>query len=296
MTFSPERNEMRRSNHLKYVFMALSTLIALLLIKTTVYAATGYTWLPNYAAASSIAKRIAAPEGFERIETRSGSFEDWLRHLPLKKGRPPVHLYNGVKKENQYAHHAIIDIDVGKEDLQQCADAVIRLRAEYFFSTGELDKIKFRFTSGHVAEYKKWMEGYRPVVLGNVVKWVKTAKKDPSYSNFRNGYLNKVFTYAGSASLAAELKKVNDVSRIKIGDVFIQGGHPGHAVIVVDMAADKITGKKIFLIAQSFMPAQEMHILKNPGDSRLSPWYELDFGEELETPNWTFKKNDLKRF
>lgn len=280
----------------RFIFALLSVLIGLALFKTTSYTANKYSWLTNHTASESIAKRIATPEGSERIEASSGSFEDWLRHLPLKKGRPPVRLYNGVKKENQYAHHAIIDIDVGKEDLQQCADAVICLRAEYFFSTGELDKIKFRFTSGHVAEYKKWMEGYRPVVLRNVVKWIKTAKKDPSYANFRNGYLNKVFTYAGSASLAAELKKVNDVSRMKIGDVYIQGGHPGHAVIVVDMAADKITGKKIFLIAQSFMPAQEMHILKNPGDSRLSPWYELDFGEELETPNWTFKKNDLKRF
>lgn len=35
-------------------------------------------------------------------------------------------LYNGSQKPNQSVHYAVFDIDVGKEDLQQCADAVMR--------------------------------------------------------------------------------------------------------------------------------------------------------------------------
>jgi hypothetical protein len=44
------------------------------------------------------------------------------------------------------------------------------------------------------------------------------------------------------------------------------------------------------------MPAQEIQILKNPNNNKISPWYLSDFGEILKTPEWTFKKGDLKRF
>ena len=103
-----------------------------------------------------------------------------------------------------------------------------------------------------------------------------------------------IFSYAGTLSLSKELKTVN-VEDINIGDVFIQGGSPGHAVVVVDMAVDN-KGKNIFLLAQSYMPAQELQVLKNPGNALLSPWYSSDFGEVLQTPEWTFRKTDLKRF
>jgi hypothetical protein len=86
------------------------------------------------------------------------------------------------------------------------------------------------------------------------------------------------------------------IDQIEIGDVFVRGGSPGHAVIVVDLAADKATGKKVFLLAQSYMPAQDIHVLKNPADPKLSPWYASDFGEILETPEWTFSKGELMRF
>ncbi len=36
--------------------------------------------------------------------------------------------------------------------------------------------------------------------------------------------------------------------------------------------------------------------MKNPNDDGISPWYSTDFGEILKTPEWTFKKVDLKRF
>jgi hypothetical protein len=61
----------------------------------------------------------------------------------------------------------------------------------------------------------------------------------------------------------------------------------------VDVAQHKNSGKKVFLLAQSYMPAQEIHVLKNPDDPALSPWYRLDFGETLRTPEWSFSKNDL---
>jgi hypothetical protein len=44
------------------------------------------------------------------------------------------------------------------------------------------------------------------------------------------------------------------------------------------------------------MPAQEIQILKNPNNSSLSPWYAVDFGTSLQTPEWTFSSSQLKRF
>jgi len=82
---------------------------------------------------------------------------------------------------------------------------------------------------------------------------------------------------------------------MEIGDVFIVGGSPGHAIIVVDAAANEM-GDKIFLLAQSYMPAQQTHILLNPSDKEISPWYRLRDGEQLITPEWTFAWDDLRRF
>jgi hypothetical protein len=84
---------------------------------------------------------------------------------------------------------------------------------------------------------------------------------------------------------------------LEIGDVFIKGGSPGHAIIVVDVAIEKNSGNKIFLLAQSYMPAQSIHIVVNPNNSNISPWYSLDeIKTELYTNEWTFTKDELKRF
>ena len=254
-----------------------------------------YPWLGKYNHNQSIKARIVLPQGYERVEAVSGSFGHWLRMLPLKKGNPPVFLYNGKKKSNQTAHAAVIDIDVGNSDLQQCADAVIRLRAEYFFAREKFNLVSFRFTSGHQASLQKWQQGFRPRIRGNTVTWTKTANTDKTYQGFCK-YLNTVFTYAGSYSLSRELQPVSNKESMQIGDVFIQAGFPGHAVMVVDVAKNKTNGDTIFLLAQSYMPAQEVHLLKNPLNPTLSPWYHYQPEKALVTPEWPFKPGHLKRF
>ncbi|MBF0226594.1 MAG: DUF4846 domain-containing protein [Desulfobacterales bacterium] len=253
-----------------------------------------YPWTHNSTKSDTIANNIPVPNGYIRTKVSENSFQHWLRNLPLKDNKSAVYLYNGEKKFNQSAHFAVINIDVGNKDLQQCADAVIRLRAEYLYSIGNYDAIHFNFTSGHAAYFKKWIDGFRPIVKGNNVDWDKIEKHDSSYRNFRK-YLNIVFSYAGSYSLSKELKPIS-TGEMKIGDVFIKGGFPGHAVIVVDIATHTETGKKIFLIAQSYMPAQDIHILNNIINRKLNPWYDEDFGNNLLTPEWIFKANQLKRF
>jgi hypothetical protein len=237
---------------------------------------------------------IPLPQGFRRMKLARGSFGRWLRKLPLKPSGEPVLLYNGKEKENQEAHYAVVKMDIGDRDLQQCADAIIRLKAEYHFAMREYGRIRFNLTSGHRIPFLKWAAGYRLIVNGNRVKWIRSSKPDMSYANLR-AYLDIIFQYAGSYSLSKELNKVDPVD-LQPGDIFIQGGFPGHAVIVVDIAEHIDSGKKIFLLAQSFMPAQEIHVLKNPSSEDINPWYRFDFVDKLVTPEWTFKRDDIRRF
>ena len=41
------------------------------------------------------------------------------------------------------------------------------------------------------------------------------------------------------------------------------------------------------------MPAQQMHVLKNPAAADGSPWYPAAFDGELVTPEWTFAAGAL---
>jgi hypothetical protein len=242
---------------------------------------------------TTVKDRIMAPEGYERIDVDRGSFAEYLRNLPLKPHGSKVLYYDGREKGRD-VHMAVIDMDVGDRDLQQCADAVIRLRAEYLYKTGQYEDIHFNFTNGFNAEYIKWRQGNRISVNGSSVSWVEGAGYSEGYQSFRK-YLDMVFAYAGTLSLAGELQRI-DLSDIRIGDVFIKGGSPGHCVIVIDLAQCRETGKKAFLLAQSYMPAQDIHVLKNTQDDSISPWYAGEFGDRLITPEWTFERDQLMRF
>lgn len=243
---------------------------------------------------NTIQQRFQLPQGFVREEESKTSFDYFLRNLPLKPLGSNVLYFDGTTKPNRNVYEAVVDLPIGKQDLHQCADAVMRLRADYFYSQKQYDKIHFNFTNGFRADFSKWAAGYRIAIKGNKTSWIKTAKPSDSYETYWK-YLEKVFMYAGTASLEKELKPINALD-IKIGDVFIKGGFPGHAVIVVDMAVNPKNNQKIMLLAQSYMPAQEIQILKNPNNSSLSPWYAVDFGTSLQTPEWTFSSSQLKRF
>ena len=242
-----------------------------------------------HADGATIKERFSPPDGFTRTESERGSFEEFLRELPLKPDGSAVKYFNGSEKTRD-VYLAVVDYTLGDRDLQQCADAVMRLRAEYFYSVGQLNKIHFNFVNGFTAYFSKWAEGNGVAVKGNNASWVKNSKNNDSYESFQK-YLDIVYAYANTYSLENELIS-KDVSALAIGDVFIIGGFPGHCVIVVDMAVNMISGEKVFMLAQSFMPAQDIHILK--GDHEDSPWYSANIGNRLYTPEWTFDRTQLK--
>jgi hypothetical protein len=210
---------------------------------------------------------IPIPKGFHRVTSANGSFAAWLRQLPLKADKT-VYLYNGSLKSNQASQFAVVDIPVGNKDLQQCADAVMRLRAEYLYSCHRYTEIDF--TDNNFTHYT-----------------FSAAGRDAF-----DKYLEKVFSWCGTLSLSQQLKAV-PFGAMAAGDVLIQGGSPGHAMLVADMAADN-EGHIVYLLAQSYMPAQDIHIVINPGNHMLSPWYGLDSSFPIATPDWTFKTSQLK--
>ncbi|ROR22320.1 uncharacterized protein DUF4846 [Mobilisporobacter senegalensis] len=249
-----------------------------------------HTILPE---GNNLATRIIPPKDYVRTEEDNNSFMAFMRKLPLKRDGSPVLLYNGDEKNNQDVHIAVFDIDIGEKDLQQCADSIIRIYAEYYWSNEEYDKIAFHLTNNFLMEYIKWRDGNRLKVNGNQTSWVKTAAYDDSYETFRK-FLDTVFIYAGTLSLDRESEKIG-LENIQAGDMFIKGGSPGHCVLVVD-AAVKENGDRAYLLAQGFMPAQEFHVLKNPLHEE-DPWYyDNEIVYPLKTPQWTFEEGSLKRW
>ena len=241
----------------------------------------------------TIAIRINTPSHFKRTENQPKSFGHYLRHLQLKPTGAEVKYFDGSIKSSADIYCAVVDLNIGKKDLHQCADAIMHLKADYHWNKKEYEKIHFNFTNGHKVAYKEWMKGRRMIVDGNKTRWNNGNQPSNTYADFWN-YMELIFTYAGTASLEKELKSTK-INQCEIGDILIQGGHPGHAVIVVDKAIQTNSGKPIYLLAQSYMPAQEIQLLINQSNKAISPWYTFD-QKIIETPEWTFSVDDLKRF
>ncbi len=81
----------------------------------------------------TLLERIKAPKGYDWIIEERGSFGEFLQNTTLKKPGSQILDFKQNPIGNQFEHVAIIDYEIGKKNLQQCADAVIRLRAEYLF-------------------------------------------------------------------------------------------------------------------------------------------------------------------
>lgn len=237
---------------------------------------------------------IPPPPDYHRMTDTTGSFAGWLRTVPLKKDRT-VFLYDGTPKNNQDAQFAVLDVSVGHQDLQQCADAVMRLRAEYLRTVQKPAAIDFVTEQGVRLNYREWENGGRVRLSGNRLVAYALPGQD-LFCNTRacfDQYLHMVFMYCGTRTLERQLVS-KSFTAMAPGDVLIRGGSPGHAMLVVDMAED-VAGRRVYLLAQSYMPAQDIHIVKNPAEGGLSPWYRLSAGDGvIQTPEWTFTINQLR--
>jgi hypothetical protein len=241
----------------------------------------------------TIMSRVKIPKGYKRVAYEAGSFESYLRNYKLKPFGSKIINYDDSEYFWQGGHIGVLDIPVPKNGLQQCADALIRIRSEYLWNTNRKEEIGFNFTSGHYCSWIQYAEGYRPKIAGSKVTFSKIASVNHSKDNFYK-YSNLIYMYSGTLSLFNELRPVNDTD-LQLGDMLIKGGSPGHIVMIGDeIINDK--GKKLFLLFQGNTPAQSVHLVKNFEDSQTSPWYELKEDAVIPVSNYTFSSSKFVRF
>jgi hypothetical protein len=130
----------------------------------------------------------------------------------------------------------------------------------------------------------------RPVPRGNSVHFVSTSPVSISHQSLRQ-YLDIVYTYAGTISLANELLTA---TKFTIGTIIISPGSPGHCLIITDEATG-VDGEKLYKLVEGYTPAQSIYVLRNVAEPTLGYWHRLSKGP-LETASYIFQTYQLKKF
>jgi hypothetical protein len=215
---------------------------------------------------------IPTPAGCKRATLPDKSFAAWLRQRPLRPEGTPVRLYNGSLRPNQNLHAPVLDIPIGKTDLMQCADALMYLRSRYLFESKTPVPICFKDNTGSK-------------------HCIPTGATEKQFYRV----MQRVYAYCNTATLSREMISI-PYHHLWPGDVLLRGGFPGHSMMVVDICTNQ-QGERFYLLAQGFMPAMDLHIVVNPYQPHLSPWYRLDTtAKGIYTPNYHFTTKEAKRF
>lgn len=250
----------------------------------------GWPWLEAPHTGDTLETRFAPPEGFTRVDVAKGSFGAFLRRLPLRPEGAPVLAFDGRARSTP--HTAVVELDVGAADLQQCADSAIRLHAEFLWSQGAQERIAFHTTSGDRVPFSRYAAGEQIAVRGNHVGWKKSGAAPGARDRKAfHRYLDDVFMYAGSLSLAKDTRAVE--GEIEPGDLYVVGGSPGHVLVVLDVAARG--DERRLLIGEGFMPAQSFHVVPAPDGAR---WVTPGPDGAVRVPTWPapFPRSSARRF
>ncbi len=252
-----------------------------------------YSWLARDSHHEALSARLAPPVGFARIALAPESFGAFLRELPLEPEGARVLAFDGavIRQADDPGVAAVVALDVGRADLQQCADSIVRLHAEWRWSQGARDHA-YVAAAGLSMPLSRFVAGERVVANGKALEWrVKDHRRPLDHALFR-GYLDAVFAWANTGSLARDARAVEPTS-LRPGDFFVLPGAPGHAVLVLDVAR-RADGRRVALLGQGFMPAQSFQVLR---PSRDTAWFALDPASTgVKTPFWReFPWGSLRR-
>lgn len=241
---------------------------------------------------TTLMTRVLTPNGYSRMTVGNGTFAQFIREYQLKENGSKVLLYDGKEKSNQTTAAAVFMLPLEAKNLQQSADSIMRVYAEYYLSIKQYDKICFGYSDGFKAEYVKWIEGNRISVSNSGTKWVKKAEKDESYESFKE-YMRMVFAYAGIWTMKDESTSIS-LGEAQIGDVFFDTKDGGRVAMIVDICQGE-DGRKAYLLASGGKPAQEFELLANPLHTD-DPWYyEEEIAAQVDTPEFTYKSDSLRR-
>ncbi|MBR7061581.1 MAG: hypothetical protein IKI42_00930 [Clostridia bacterium] len=159
---------------------------------------------------------------------------------------------------------------------------MIRLYAEYRYQRSEYEYITFDCFTTPVfkLDFDTWTTGKRVKANGRALEWYASDKATPgdvSLSTFLY-YLDNVFLYANTYSLKNQMMEISSAD-LRVGDCLIitadqTGGTDGHAIIVVDVAVNKSTGDKVFMLAEGNTPSTETYVLKDRENDTV--WFRLN--------------------
>ncbi|MDR3086196.1 MAG: DUF4846 domain-containing protein [Christensenellaceae bacterium] len=242
---------------------------------------------PAASGGDTIAQRLLPPTGYVRINAPAESFQSFLRNYALKPSGSPVLAYDGTERANAGAA-AVLKVDLGQKNHEGPAGAVLRLAAEYLFEQSRFSRISFTLGTQFDFSFDTWAEGKTLQVDGNSVKWVSGGDSGSGRDNFTR-YLQTLFRYVSVDTLKKDMTLIEDaeISPIEAGDIFLGVDANGKPVcaMVADLVSAGAGGGRAMLLLEGGLPAQEAHIVQNPGDSVLSPWYECISEGKIQTPS-----------
>lgn len=226
-------------------------------------------------AGTPIRQAFPPPAGFIRVPP--SEFAQYAQSLPVSRHGTPLLAYDGRPIHGHT--HRVLDVPMVPGDLQQCADAILRVRADWLRQAG--GDVSFYSTSGEPMPWTRYLAGERGVADGNRLSWEK-GHPPATWDE----YLASVFDVAGTASLAE--RETLPASTPKPGDVVVEPGFPGHAVLIVDVATRG--DDTVVLVIESFMPAQDVHVELGPVDG----WW--DWADGVALPHWPLERTMLRRW
>ncbi len=256
--------------------------------------AEAYPWKVGYDPEETLFGRIPEPFAFERQPLEAGSFAAWLRYLPLLPGKPDLLRFNGALSSHQQAYYAILDVPIGNQDAVHGVEAALLLKSLYMLSHGDESAISILLNSGAAVSYAQWQQGYRFVSRGNEVFWEQGPRRGTGWQDVLD-FLVSAFPLTNTGALREVTVKIPP-AELTNGSMLFHDAASGHVVIVLDVAIHPQTGDKLFLLAQGFTPAHQLHVLVNPKDPTISPWYRLYPDQTLETPLYIFHYGLLRHW
>jgi len=242
--------------------------------------------------ATTLGERFNPPEGYVKVDVDSGSYAEFIRNYTLKPFNSVAYYYDdktGSYLENKEASKlGVFQLPTALNRWMQCADSVIMLYAEHLYAEKKYSEISFTFANGFVCDWMSYMQGNRFNMKTN--KWELKAEPSDTYETFQK-YLDLVYQFANTDSLARDMSSSPAMDDIQIGDAFVVGVSQlqavasainpdldikyGHAIFVVDVAVNKETGKKIFMLAEGNTPATEIAVIENP-NTDMGVWFEFN--------------------
>lgn len=256
--------------------------------------AKNYAWLTKHQSATfeAVSDRIAAPDGYDRVILPSGSFGDWLRHLPAGDASSPVRRANGrtvLIPSDDPNLAATIQLQPHTNALGP-AGMMVRLRAEHCWGTKSLEQAAFHFTSGQRLSWQAWASGVRALTGESGPYFEMTGMVDDGRDSFC-AWVETVLQFTSCESLLDDTRKVED-GTIAPGDLLLRGGRDAHALIVLDAATDA-SGRVAVLLGSGSSPAGTFHVLRASNDS---PWFMLS-SRTIDTGiHGRFELNHLRRW